>query len=194
MTPLSPRPVRASHVALTELMIPSYANFGGKVHGGVLLRLMDQIAYASAARHAGTYCVTVSVDGAFFRAPVEVGELVTLRASVNWVGRTSLVVGIRVESENVTSGEVKHTNTSFFTMVAKNEKGEPQAVPPLLLETRDEARRYLEALTRRNIKARYEHALDDANSALAVHTDLDRLVGQRCVLGSDVQRELGVSA
>ena len=104
------------------------------------------------------------------------------------------MVGIRVESENVTSGEVNHTNTSFFTMVAKNEKGEPQAVPPLLLETRDEARRYLEALTRRDIKARYEHALDDANSALAVHTDLDRLVGQRCVLGSDVQRELGVSA
>lgn len=193
MTPLAPRPVRASHVALTELMIPSYANFGGKVHGGVLLRLMDQIAYASAARHAGSYCVTVSVDGAFFRAPVEVGELVTLRASVNWVGRTSLVVGIRVDSENVTSGEVKHTNTSFFTMVAKDEHGEPRAVPPLVLESRDEVRRYLEALTRRDIKARYDHELDDANSALAVHTDLDRLVGQRCSLSADLRRELGVS-
>ncbi len=105
------RPVSRSQVTMTELMIPSYANFGGKVHGGVLLRLMDQVAYACASRHAGCYCVTVSVEGVDFRAPVEVGDLVSLRASVNHVGRTSMLVGIRVEAENVATGELRHTNT-----------------------------------------------------------------------------------
>lgn len=189
----TPRPVRQSQVTMTELMIPSYANFGGKVHGGTLLRLMDQVAYACAARHAGSYCVTVSVDGVTFRAPVEVGDLVTLHASVNWVGRTSLLVGIRVEAENVRTGERRHTNTSFFAMVAKDDEGRPRPVPPLLLETREDVRRHLEALTRREIKARYEHELDDARSAPAVHTDLDRLVGERCVMTPELAAELGVA-
>jgi acyl-CoA hydrolase len=108
----APRPVRQSQVTMTELMIPSYANFGGKVHGGTLLRLMDQVAYACAARHAGSYCATVSVDGVTFRAPVEVGDLVTLHASVNWVGRTSLLVGIRVEAENVRTRGWRTARTS----------------------------------------------------------------------------------
>src|SRR3954468_22988771 len=95
------KPVRTSQTTITELMIPAYANFGGKIHGGILLSLMDKVAYACASRHAGAYCVTVSVDKVEFLQPVEVGELVSLKASVNYVGRTSLIVGIRVESENV---------------------------------------------------------------------------------------------
>ena len=98
---MTPKPVSYSRTTLTELMIPAYANFGGKIHGGTLLSLMDKAAYACASKHAGQYCVTVSVDGVNFRQPVDVGELVSLLASVNYVGRTSLVVGIKVIAENV---------------------------------------------------------------------------------------------
>src|SRR5436190_21920702 len=125
------RPVSHSRTTITELMVPAYANFGGKIHGGILLSLMDKVAYACAAKHAGNYCVTVTVDGVEFRQPVEVGELVSLMASVNYVGNTSLLVGIKVISENVKTGEVKHTNTSYFTMVAKGEDEEPVQVPGL---------------------------------------------------------------
>jgi uncharacterized protein (TIGR00369 family) len=111
-------------------MIPAYANFGGRVHGGTLLSLMDKVAYACAAKHAGQYCVTVSVDGVNFRQPVEVGELVSLMGSVNYVGRTSLVVGIKVIAENVKTGSVKHTNTSYFTMVAKDDATNPPKYHP----------------------------------------------------------------
>jgi len=101
----SPEPsyksTRFSQTTITELMIPSYSNFGGKIHGGVLLSLMDKVAYVCAAKHAGNYCVTASIDTVDFLQPVEVGELVSLMASVNYVGKTSLVVGIRVISENI---------------------------------------------------------------------------------------------
>src|ERR1043165_2031857 len=109
------RPVRFSQTTITELMIPSYANFGGKIHGGILLSLIDKVAYACAARHAGTYCVTVSVGGVDFLEPGEVGDLVSLHASVNYVGRTSLVIGIRVIAENVKTKTQRHTNTSYVT-------------------------------------------------------------------------------
>lgn len=174
------RTVRRSQLTITELMIPSYANFGGKVHGGVLLQLMDQVAYACAAKHAGSYCVTVSVDGVDFRAPVEVGDLVSLHASINYVGRTSMVVGIRVEAENVASGEIRHTNTSYFTMVAKDAGGAPTLVPGLILQTRDEVRRYLEAIRRRELKAQYDRELDNVHTSIAAHTDLHLLDGHRC--------------
>lgn len=176
------RPVSRSQVTMTELMIPSYANFGGKVHGGVLLRLMDQVAYACASRHAGCYCVTVSVEGVDFRAPVEVGDLVSLRASVNHVGRTSMLVGIRVEAENVATGELRHTNTSYFTMVAKGEDGRPAAVPGLVLESIDDARRWLEAIRRRELKARHDEELDNARTRIAAQTELRSLAG-RCRVG-----------
>ncbi len=176
------RPVSRSQVTMTELMIPSYANFGGKVHGGVLLRLMDQVAYACASRHAGCYCVTVSVEGVDFRAPVEVGDLVSLRASVNHVGRTSMLVGIRVEAENVATGELRHTNTSYFTMVAKGEDGRPVPVPGLVLESIEDARRWLEAIRRRELKARHDEELDNARTRIAAQTELRSLAG-RCRIG-----------
>jgi uncharacterized protein (TIGR00369 family) len=113
--------VHFSETTITELMIPSYSNFGGKIHGGILLSLMDKVAYVCAAKHAGNYCVTASIDTVDFLQPVEVGDLVSLMASVNYVGNTSLVVGIRVISENIKTNTVKHTNTSYFSMVAKDE-------------------------------------------------------------------------
>jgi uncharacterized protein (TIGR00369 family) len=137
---------------ITELMIPSYANFGGKVHGGVLMSLMDKAAYAAASRHAANYCVTVAVDSVDFLQPVDVGDLVSFKASVNYVGRTSLVVGIRVVSEHVQTGEKKHTNTSYFTMVAKDEAGEPAMVPPLILETDEDIRRFVTAAVRKKLR------------------------------------------
>src|SRR5918994_2495814 len=132
------KPVSDSRTTITELMIPSYANFGGKIHGGILLSLMDKVAYACASKHASTYCVTVSVDKVEFLQPVEVGELVSLHASVNYVGRSSLIVGIRVEAQNVKTGIIKHTNSSYFTMVAKGDDDKPATVPQLILESKEE--------------------------------------------------------
>jgi uncharacterized protein (TIGR00369 family) len=102
--------VNYSRTTITELMIAAYANFGGKIHGGTLLSLMDKVAYACATRHAGTYCVTVSVDTVNFLEPVEVGELVSMKALVIYVGSSSLVIGIRVDAENVETRITKHTN------------------------------------------------------------------------------------
>lgn len=169
-----------SRTTLTELMIPSYANFGGKIHGGILLSLMDKVAYACAARHAGTYCVTVSVEGVDFLAPVDVGDLVFLHASVNYVGRTSLVVGIRVVAENVTTGQSKHTNTSYFTMVAKNEAGQPTPVPELILENEEDARRFLEAIKRRELKTSYQQELNNAKTSMELEACLPLLRAERC--------------
>ncbi|WP_207433731.1 acyl-CoA thioesterase [Sabulibacter ruber] len=180
------RPVSYSRTTLTELMIPSYANFGGKIHGGILLSLMDKVAYACAAKHAGNYCVTVTVDGVNFLQPVEVGELVSLMASVNYVGRTSLVIGIKVIAENVKSGFVKHTNTSYFTMVAKGEDDKPTKVPSLLLENPDDVRRFLEALQRKEIKARSEQEFKEIKTTLELRQNISALVGQRCTLGFEL--------
>ena len=113
-----------SQVSITELMLPSHSNFSGKIHGGHILNLMDQIAFACASRHSRNYCVTASVNKVDFLNPIDVGELVTLKASINYTGRTSMVIGLRVESENIKTGIVKHCNSSYFTMVAKNEQGE----------------------------------------------------------------------
>ncbi|TGE14934.1 acyl-CoA thioesterase [Hymenobacter elongatus] len=161
-------------------MIPAYANFGGKIHGGILLSLMDKVAYAAASKHAGNYCVTVSVDGVNFLQPVEVGELVSLLASVNYVGRTSLLVGIKVIAEDVRTGTVKHTNTSYFTMVAKDDSGQPTAVPGLTLETHEDSRRFLEAIKRREFRERNRAEFDNALSTLAVQQEMYLLRQERC--------------
>lgn len=182
---MEPRPVSFSQTTLTELMIPSYANFGGKIHGGILLSLIDKVAYACASRHAGTYCVTVSVDAVDFLEPVEVGDLVSLHASVNYVGRTSLVVGIRVVAENVRNRSVRHTNTSYVTMVAKDDANKPTVVPELVLENEEDARRFLEAIKRRELKEKYRDAFDNARTRLDVPENLDKLADQRCVIGYD---------
>ena len=174
--------IEQSRTTLTELMIPAYANFGGRVHGGILLSLMDKVAYACAAKHAGQYCVTVLADGINFRQPVEVGELVSLIASVNYVGHTSLVVGIKVIAENVKTGTIKHTNTSYFTMVAKDENDRPVEVPALLLETPADVRRFLEAMKRKELRASYATYFDNAKNSLLLSENIDKLAQERCLL------------
>jgi len=180
MTP--PKSVNYSRTTITELMIPAYANFGGKIHGGILLSLMDKAAYACASKHAGTYVVTVTVEGVNFLQPVEVGELVSLHASINYVGRSSMVVGIRVIAENVRTGVQKHTNTSYFTMVAKDDDGKPTEVPPLSLEYKEDIRRFMEAIKRRELKATYAGEFDNEKTRMKVEENVEMLKQERCVI------------
>lgn len=139
----------ASRVSITELMLPAHSNFSGKVHGGHVLNLMDQIAFACASKHSQCYCVTASVNKVDFRNSIEVGELVTLKASINYTGRTSMVVGVRVESENIQTGKKKHCNSSYFTMVAKGEDGKNVPIPGLIIENEQGVRRFTRSLRRK---------------------------------------------
>lgn len=147
-----------SQVTFSQLMLPSHSNFGGKIHGGYILSLMDQIAFACASKHSGYYCVTASVGSVDFLNPIEIGELVTMQASVNYVGRSSMLIGIRVESENVKTGDVKHCNSSYFTMVAKAEGGETLQVPGLELRSSTEVRRFMEALRQKELRKQNQKA------------------------------------
>lgn len=176
------RTVTYSQTTITELMIPAYANFGGKIHGGILLSLMDKVAYACASKHAGAYCVTVSVDQVEFLQPVEVGELVSLHASVNYVGRSSMIIGIRVEALNVKLNTVKHTNSSYFTMVAKGEDDKPAQVPVLVLESEEQVRRFIEALRMKEIKGAVKDKMNDAKSHVEVERAQELLKGERCLI------------
>ena len=176
------RSVKVSQTTITELMIPAYANFGGKIHGGILLSLMDKVAYACASKHAASYCVTVSVDKVEFLQPVEVGELVSLHASVNYVGNSSLIVGIRVEAMNVKTGNIKHTNSSYFTMVAKGDDDKPMTVPRLILESEEEVRRFIEAMRMKEIKNKIRMEMDDARSQIQVSVAGDILKNERCII------------
>ncbi len=176
------KPVSYSRTTITELMVPSYANFGGKIHGGILLSMMDKVAYACAARHAENYCVTVSVDNVDFLQPVEVGDLVSMYASVNYVGRTSLVIGIRVIAESIKSRQRKHTNTSYFTMVAKDESNQLVEVPGLILESGEDIRRYLEAVKRKELRKSYKEALSHIKSKPTAVQEINKLVGERFLL------------
>lgn len=155
--------VEDTYISISELMRPSAANFSGKIHGGYILKLMDQIAYACASKHSGTYCVTASVDTVDFLRPVEVGELLTLKASINYVGRTSMVVGIRVEAQNIQTGKIKHCNSSYFTMVAKYEDCEGQKVPGVILKNDKEVRRFLEAIKRLEMRKTRKNKFDKDN-------------------------------
>ena len=132
------KPPRLSHTTIAEVMMPHMANVLGNVHGGVLLGMLDRVAAVSAIRHARRTCVTVSVDRVHFREPIHLGELVTMYASVNYVHRTSIEVGVRVEAENLVTGVVRHTNSCYFTFVAIDENGRPTAVPSLVPETPEE--------------------------------------------------------
>jgi acyl-CoA hydrolase len=147
---MEPRAVSESRSVLAQWMGPSDANPAGFVHGGTVMKLCDEAAAAAAIRHARSRVVTAAVDRMTFLAPVHVGDLLTLQASVNAVWRTSMEVGVRVLSEDARSGEVRHTNSAYITMVAVDAHGRPVgAVPPLRCETPDEARREREAQVRR---------------------------------------------
>ncbi|NJB37931.1 MULTISPECIES: acyl-CoA thioesterase [Flavobacteriaceae] len=154
---------KESQVSITELMLPSHSNFGGKVHGGHILNLMDQIAFACASKHSQAYCVTASVNRVDFLQPVEVGELLTLKASINYTGNTSMVVGVRVEAENVTTGVVKHCNSSYFTMVAKGDNGKNLKVPGLIIKDKQALRRFARSIERKMAMFQRDTKFDDKN-------------------------------
>lgn len=176
------KPVSFSETTITELMIPSYSNFGGKIHGGILLSLMDKVAYVCAAKHAGNYCVTASIDTVNFLEPVDVGDLVSVMASVNYVGKTSIVVGIRITSQNVKNGMVKHTNTSYFTMVAKDEKNAPVEVPGLLIETHLQLRRFIEAIKRKELRKNYRNEVETMKASVDYDQYEHLLDKERCLI------------
>lgn len=172
--------IAESQVTITELMIPSYANFGGKVHGGILLSLMDKVAYVCASKHSGAYCVTVSVDGVEFREPVEVGELVSFYASVNFVGNSSMIIGIRVESLKPKTGEIKHTNSCYFTMVAKKEDGSLQTVPRLILKDPQDVRRFYDGLALKNKRFEITEMLNKEQKDVSIKGMIRTIQKNRC--------------
>lgn len=147
-------------------MLPSHTNFSGKIHGGFILSLLDQIAFACASKFSGNYCVTASVDTVNFLRPIEVGELVTMKASVNYVGKSSMIIGIRVEAENIQTGVVKHCNSSYFTMVSKDKEGNNAMVPGLILSNLEEVRRFQNCLNQISLKKEKEQQRSIANSAI----------------------------
>jgi uncharacterized protein (TIGR00369 family) len=143
-------------LSMTVLMTPDTANFAGNVHGGTILKLLDQVAYACASRHAGSYVVTVSVDQVTFRQPVHVGELVHFLASVNHTGTSSMEIGIKVVAEDIRARSVRHVNSCYFTMVALGDDGKPVAVPPIVPATPEQRRRHSEAEARRAARRELE--------------------------------------
>lgn len=143
-------------LAMSVLMSPEMANFSGHVHGGAILRLLDQVAYSCAARYSGSYVVTVSVDQVMFRQPVHVGELVTFLSSINYTGKSSMEVGIRVEAEQIRERTRRHVITCYFTMVAVDEAGKPRSVPPLQVSDDAGRRRWTAAQLRREVRKEIE--------------------------------------
>jgi acyl-CoA hydrolase len=146
-------------LSMTVLMTPDMANFAGNVHGGTVLKFLDQVAYACASRYAARYVVTVSVDQVMFRQPIHVGELVTFLASVNHTGTSSMEVGIKVVAENIRSQQTRHVNSCFFTMVAVDDDRRPVPVTPLQAVTEDGKRRFEQALLRKKLRQELESRL-----------------------------------
>lgn len=143
-------------LSMTVLMTPDMANFSGKVHGGSILKLLDQVAYACASRYAGRYVVTMSVDQVTFRQPIHVGELVTFMACINFTGNSSMEVGIKVIAEDIRNKIVRHVNSCFFTMIAVDDEGKPVKVPMRIPESADEHRRFADAECRRATRREQE--------------------------------------
>jgi len=146
------KPVRDSQHETSELMMPHHANNLGHVFGGVMLSMMDKTAAVAAFRHARLNVVTASIDRVDFREPILVGDLVVMKASVNYVGKSSMEVGVRVEAEELLTGRRRHTNSCYLTFVAVDRNGRPVAVPSLVAETPDEARRFQAAEQRRHVR------------------------------------------
>lgn len=144
--------VKETSVIIAQEMNPQDANPAGNVHGGVIMKLIDTAAGVVAKRHAGSNVVTASIDSLDFHHPVYVGDVVFFKASINYVGNTSMEVGVRVEAENPITGEVRHTASAYLTFVALDEDGKPRKVPPIIIETEEERRRYSEAERRRQIR------------------------------------------
>lgn len=143
-------------LSMTVLMTPDMANFSGKVHGGAILKKLDEVAYACASRYSGHYVVTLSVDQVLFKQPIHVGELVTFLATVNHVGRSSMEIGIKVVAEDIRDKLIRHTNSCYLTMVAVDANGKPATVPPLALETPLQQLRFEKAALRKKLRKQAE--------------------------------------
>ena len=165
--------VSDSKITISVLMLPSHTNFSGKIHGGYILSLLDQIAFACASKYSGYYCVTASVDTVNFLHPIEVGELVTMKASVNYVGKSSMIVGIRVDSENIQSGKINHCNSSYFTMVAKDASDKNIEVPTLILKSNQEIRRFYNCIN--HISTKKENNLHEVTFDYQSKSAIDNL-------------------
>ncbi|WP_413456847.1 acyl-CoA thioesterase [Herbaspirillum huttiense] len=156
-------------LTMTVLMTPDMANFAGNVHGGTILKLLDQVAYACGSRYAGQYVVTLSVDQVMFRQPIHVGELVTFLASVNHTGKSSMEIGVKVVAENIRTQETRHVNSCFFTMVAVDDQRKPIPVPPLRPFSQEEKRRFEAAVLRKSLRQelarRYEQVKPGSDKA-----------------------------
>ena len=151
---LQGKKVSETSVVLVQKMTPQDANLAGNVHGGVIMRLIDDAAYVVATRHCRCNTVTASIDRMDFHNPIYVGDLVSLKASLNLVGKTSMEIGVRVDSENLKTGEISHGVSAYLTYVALDEHGKPTSVPPLVLENEEDKRRNTEAQARRRIRLR----------------------------------------
>ena len=158
---LESRTVRETQHETSQLMLPQHSNNLGLVFGGVILAMMDTASAVCAIRHARSTCVTASVDRVDFREPIHLGDLVIMKCSVNFVGRTSMEVGVRVEAEDLPTGNRRHTNSCYLTFVAIDRNGKPIEVPRLVPETDEEVRRYEAA------KARRQRRLEERNSERA---------------------------
>ena len=162
---VTPKPASESRVTLTQMMEVTDANVAGNVHGGAIMRLVDTAAALAAIRHAGGLAVTVSLDEMSFLEPVHIGEVVTLRASVNDVGTTSMECGVRVEAENPITGRRVHAATAYLVFVAIDGDGHPRPVPPLAAESETEQRRQREAKLRRQTRMAHKEALNAGRAA-----------------------------
>ena len=149
---MSEEPQRQKNLTMSILMTPDMANFVGNVHGGIMLKLMDEVAYSCATRYCGRYVVTLSVDQVLFKEPIHIGELVTFLATVNYTGRTSVEVGVKVVAEDIKNGASRHAISCYITMVALDDQGRPIPVPPLPIETGEDRRRFEQAQLRRSFR------------------------------------------
>jgi acyl-CoA hydrolase len=163
---LAPKPVADSQVVLAELMTIVDTNVAGIVHGGTIMKLVDTAAGLAAIKHSGGMCVTVSLDEMSFLAAVHVGDVVTVKASVNDVGTTSLEVGVRVEAENYVTHQRVHTSSAYLVFVALDEYGRPRPVPPVVPQTDDERRRQREAKLRREVRLAHKQAIAEGRSGV----------------------------
>jgi uncharacterized protein (TIGR00369 family) len=145
---IAPKPISASRITLSQLMHPEHANLLGNVHGGWIMKLVDEAGALACMRHAQKKVVTVAIDSMTFREPIRIGDLIILNAEVAYTGRTSMEAEVRVIAENPITGEQTHTNTAWLVYVALNDEGTPTPVPPLLAETEEEKRKMTEALER----------------------------------------------
>ena len=142
------KPISASRIQLTQVMLPEDTNSAGNVHGGTIMKLADNAAFVVASRHCRSNVVTASVDRIDFLSPVYIGDLLILNARLNWVGRASMEIGIKIQAEDLFTGKVRHVATALLTFVALDERGKPKNVPPLILETEEDKRIFEEAGSR----------------------------------------------